>query len=91
VVAVFGPSGAFDWGPWPNGYAGAQSPYPGTRGPQRASPHLVLQDGRDCVPCGQAGCNNSRRSACLEEFPAATLVQAVTEAWQQTPPPEAAA
>jgi heptosyltransferase-3 len=83
VVAVFGPSGAFDWGPWPNGYAGPGSPYPGTRGPQRSGPHWVLQDSRDCVPCGKAGCHDSRRSACLEELPAAQLVQTVTEAWQQ--------
>ena len=77
VVALFGPSGAWDWGPWPNGWSGSDTPYPAQNGVQRAGPHVVIQAQRPCVPCGQAGCNNSKRSACLLELPVATVIHEI--------------
>ena len=68
VVALFGPSGAFDWGPWPNGWAGAATPYPLRNGVQHAGAHTVIQKPWTCVPCGQDGCQGSKRSACLDEL-----------------------
>ncbi|OBS09613.1 putative lipopolysaccharide heptosyltransferase III [Acidihalobacter prosperus] len=77
VVAIFGPSGAFDWGPWPNGHA-ATNPYPARSGLQRSGPHRVIQQAWTCVPCGQDGCDGSKRSDCLERLPA-SLVMAELE------------
>ena len=79
VVALFGPSGAWDWGPWPNGWQGEDTPYPGQNGVQRAGPHVVIQDQRPCAPCGQAGCDNRKRSACLEDLPVQTVLREIDE------------
>ncbi|CAK0773164.1 hypothetical protein WCLP8_490001 [uncultured Gammaproteobacteria bacterium] len=68
VVVLFGPSGTFDWGPWPNGWAGQDTPYPQKNGIQQAGPHCVIQKGWDCAPCGQDGCGGSKVSRCLEEL-----------------------
>lgn len=56
VVAIFGPSGEFNWGPWGEG-------------------HTVIAKEMPCRPCGQAGCDNSKRSECLETL-------SVEEVWQ---------
>ena len=77
VVALFGPSGAWDWGPWPNGWTGGDTPYPAQNGVQRVGPHVVVQAQRPCVPCGQAGCDNSKRSACLVELPVAAVIREI--------------
>ncbi len=74
VVALFGPSGAFNWGPWDNiegnklksGFAGV--PYPGRNGTRTFGIHTVIQEERQCVPCGSDGCNGSKTSKCLEEI-----------------------
>ncbi|AOU97056.1 putative lipopolysaccharide heptosyltransferase III [Acidihalobacter yilgarnensis] len=78
VVAIFGPSGAFDWGPWPNGHT-AENPYPARSGLQQAGRHHVIQQAWGCVPCGQDGCDGSKRSDCLDRLPA-SLVMAELEA-----------
>lgn len=79
VVAIFGPSGAFDWGPWPNGHA-AENPYPARSGDQQAGPHRVIQQNWPCVPCGQDGCQGSKRSDCLEQLPTARVIPAIEAA-----------
>ncbi len=84
VVALFGPSGTFDWGPWPNGWQGegwqgGDTPYPAVSGVQRAGRHRVIQDGRACVPCGKAGCDDSKRSACLDELSSVVVLQQIEE------------
>jgi len=77
VAALFGPSGAFDWGPWDNKAAEALSfapgekpltPYPARSGVQRFGTNTVIQDTRDCVPCGKDGCNGTKISDCLFEL-----------------------
>ncbi len=66
VVALFGPSMAFEWGPWPNDWpADKATPYPNKNGIQICGPHLVIQQAWHCVPCGQDGCRGSKRSDCL--------------------------
>ncbi|MBI5587429.1 MAG: putative lipopolysaccharide heptosyltransferase III [Deltaproteobacteria bacterium] len=76
VVGIFGPSGAFDWGPWDNdevlstGYEGREddgiiSPYSRMIGVQTFGGNTVIQEDRDCVPCGKDGCNGSKKSDCL--------------------------
>lgn len=79
VVAIFGPSGAFDWGPWPNCWHGGDTPYPQVAGVQHAGVHRVIQDMRGCVPCGKAGCNDSKHSACLDELASETVLQQIDE------------
>jgi heptosyltransferase-3 len=69
VVALFGPSGAFHWGPWDNEAASLKdsSPYPKKNGLQRFGRHTVIQKDYLCVPCGKDGCSGSKVSRCLEE------------------------
>lgn len=66
VVVLFGPSGAFDWGPWPNGWSGEKTPYPQQNGIQYVGPHSVIQKAWSCAPCGQAGCSGTKMSRCLD-------------------------
>jgi len=77
TLALFGPSGAFDWGPWDNRAAGSLSfkatdtpltPYPQRSGVQSFGANTVIQDTRPCVPCGKDGCNGSKKSDCLYEL-----------------------
>ncbi|MBI5885253.1 MAG: putative lipopolysaccharide heptosyltransferase III [Deltaproteobacteria bacterium] len=77
VVALFGPSGAFDWGPWDNAEAarwlerrqpGEGSPYPLKAGLQRFGRNVVIQKAWDCVPCGKDGCDGTKKSRCLDEI-----------------------
>lgn len=82
VVAIFGPSGAFDWGPWPNGHVD-ENPYPSRSGLQQAGAHHVVQQAWACVPCGQDGCQGSKRSDCLEELPVAIVLRELEAALAQ--------
>lgn len=75
VVALFGPSGAFHWGPWDNESSKLsvkslefKTPYPGKSGMQTFGIHTVIQQDRKCIPCGKDGCNGSKTSRCLEEI-----------------------
>ena len=63
VLAFFGPSAAFHWGPWDNTLM--QSGYQKTKGNQSMGKHTVLQKDWECVPCGKDGCNGSKISDCL--------------------------
>jgi len=75
VVALFGPSGAFNWGRWDNEYNKhsavssqrlEERPFSKRNGIQRFGRHTVIQRDWDCIPCGKDGCNGSKRSECLE-------------------------
>ncbi len=66
VVAFFGPSSAFHWGPWDNELQ--NSLYNKTKGDQTMGKHTVIQKDWECVPCNKAGCNGSEISDCLMEF-----------------------
>lgn len=77
-IAIFGPSGVFEWGAWPNGWSSMkQSPYPNQNGSQEESKHVMLQGDKFCIPCGQAGCNNSKKSECLEVLDPTMVKQAL--------------
>lgn len=62
VIALFGPSGAYSWGPWDNSKDGRSN----VKG-QRFK-HIVIQRNWDCVPCGKDGCNGTKISRCLEDI-----------------------
>jgi len=74
VIALFGPSGSFHWGPWPNEWNSSASPYQKRNGTQYADQHLVIQQNWECVPCGQDGCGGSKKSRCLDELTPATVI-----------------
>jgi len=70
TIAIFGPTGAYNWGPWPN-QRDSTSPYPNQAGGiQRAGKHVVYQQQRHCMPCGKAGCDFSGISDCLTSITA---------------------
>lgn len=63
VLAFFGPSGAFHWGPWDNSLM--ESGYTELSGMQIMGKHKVFSESRSCQPCGQDGCNGTKVSDCL--------------------------
>ena len=75
VVAIFGPSGAFHWGPWDNESSKLsikslefKTPYPEKSGIQTFGIHTVIQQDWKCIPCGKDGCDGSKTSRCLTEM-----------------------
>lgn len=75
VVALFGPSGAFHWGPWDNSIAKLRSrmlksgnPYGQRCGMQSMGRNTVIQRDWDCIPCGKDGCDGSKKSKCLDDI-----------------------
>jgi heptosyltransferase-3 len=73
VTALFGPSGAFSWGPWDNDNPADQ--YLNRNGFQTSGPHRVLQRDWPCIPCGRDGCGGSKQSRCLMDL-------SVDEVWE---------
>lgn len=73
TVTVFGPTGAFVWGAWPNKFDGMRTPYAAMNGPQKNLEHIVIQQSWPCVPCGHAGCDGSKKSECLEQTKAGDI------------------
>ncbi|MBF0464566.1 MAG: putative lipopolysaccharide heptosyltransferase III [Nitrospirae bacterium] len=67
VVALFGPSGVFNWGPWDNN-SSADTPYTKRNSVQHSGIHTAIQRDWDCIPCGQDGCDGSKKSKCLDDI-----------------------
>lgn len=74
-VVLFGPTGAYNWGPWVP--TPERTPYPVTAGVQAAGPHVVIQRDWLCAPCGMSGCLFSKRSDCLDAIQADEVFGAV--------------
>jgi len=66
VVAFFGPSAVFNWGPWDNDLF--ESGYKRRNGIQKMGKHVVIQHDWNCIPCIKDGCNGSKISECLMNF-----------------------
>jgi len=64
VVAIFGPSGDREWGPWD---------------PRHRGHRVVASTSHPCRPCGRAGCNDSKVSECLTTLPVAQVLSACEE------------
>ena len=77
VVAFFGPSGAFHWGPWDN--ACKESGYKNRNGMQRMGKHKVLALDWTCIPCGQDGCEGTKISDCLVQMPVSMILKEIEE------------
>ncbi|MFZ3065551.1 MAG: putative lipopolysaccharide heptosyltransferase III [Nitrospirota bacterium] len=82
VIALFGPSGAFHWGPWDNKNSvkfsvnsEQLSPYKNRNGIQTFGKHTVIQKDWDCVPCGKDGCDGTKISRCLEEISIESVIK----------------
>ncbi len=82
VIALFGPSGAFHWGPWDNkqgargwGQGTAEKPYSNRTGIQTFGIHTVIQKDWDCIPCGKDGCDGTKISRCLEEISIESVIK----------------
>jgi heptosyltransferase-3 len=73
VVAIFGPSGDREWGPW------------GEVGKNRH--RVVASMTHPCRPCGLAGCNDSKVSDCLTTLPVAQVLTACEELLSISPAP----
>lgn len=79
AVVIFGPTGAYNWGPWPNDPT-EQHPYQKNhQGITRAGNYIVLKESRDCIPCGRSGCDNKGLSDCLESISSEKVLNAVIE------------
>lgn len=77
VVALFGPSGAFNWGPWDN-ETGIQS-YTKRNGIQRFGKNIVIQRDWSCIPCGKDGCEGSKISNCLIDIKSKEVIDIISE------------
>ncbi|MEK6656830.1 MAG: putative lipopolysaccharide heptosyltransferase III [Nitrospirota bacterium] len=84
VIALFGPSGAFHWGPWNNRFKGQGSrvqgqekPYPKQNGVQCMGKHTVIQKDWDCIPCGKDGCEGSKISDCLLDISVGEVIDII--------------
>jgi heptosyltransferase-3 len=86
VVAIFGPSGAFNWGPWDNKNpkfevqnSKYENPYFQRNGMQTFGMHTVIQRDWDCIPCGKDGCSGSKISKCLEDIKPEEIKEILSE------------
>jgi len=86
VVALFGPSGAFNWGPWDNksSLSGVQrstfkSPYRQRSGVQTFGIHTVIQREWGCIPCGSDGCEGTKISKCLDDISPGEVMDVLRE------------
>ena len=75
TVALFGPTGAFNWAPW----EGIDWEYSAQRkgGTRFVGRHAVVQEEWDCAPCGKDGCGGTKRSRCMEEISLDQVTEAV--------------
>jgi heptosyltransferase III len=86
VIALFGPSGAFHWGPWDNRIAKHKTmmlesgiPYSRRNGMQSFGVNTVIQRDWDCIPCGQDGCNGTKKSRCLDDINPVEIMAVIEE------------
>ena len=89
VIALFGPTGAFSWGPWDDSQESEVrslkseinrlSSYPKQNGVQTFGMHTVIQRDWECVPCGKDGCNGSKISKCLEDIKPSEVKEVLLE------------
>jgi len=66
VIAFFGPSNAFEWGPWDNSLM--QNGYTAQNGIQSMGKHIVYQKDWDFVPCDKEGIKEHGIEKTLMDF-----------------------
>ena len=65
TVALFGPSGECNWGPW--------------QGDGNLHYRVVTHDGFACRPCGQDGCGGGKISDCLVRLPVSQVLESIDQ------------
>jgi heptosyltransferase-3 len=87
TIALFGPSNPVRWGPWPVGHDALEAPFE-MRGSRTVNNVTLIQGKKDCVPCLLEGCERhlQSRSDCLEELPAARVIDAARGALARSAP-----
>jgi heptosyltransferase-3 len=80
TVALYGPTNAAKWGPWPHGCTAPLSPWKMKGSQQRGNVWLLQGTGR-CVPCTFEGCERRIESFsdCLQTLPASRVIAAVDD------------
>ena len=81
TIALFGPTPPTNFGPWPNGFIGAQ-PYQLRARSQTVGNVTILQGPGECVPCRKAGCEDraSSNSECLDHLEPNQVITALQAA-----------
>lgn len=77
VIALFGPTGAYSWGPWDYNQTLENTPYLERNGVQVFGIHTVIQRNWECIPCGKDGCNGSKISRCLEDIKPEEVIEII--------------
>jgi len=80
TIALFGPSDAMRWGPWPTSAVPGENPWP-LKGSGRQGNVYLLQGEGECVPCRQEGCDRhlGSYSKCLTEMRAERVIGVIAE------------
>lgn len=79
TIALYGPTNPVKWGPMPKEISfSGKGPYK-RKGTQTLGNVFLLQGKGECVPCHEEGCdrNIASLSRCLQDMPAADVIQAV--------------
>lgn len=81
TITLFGATPPTNFGPWPNGFIGAQ-PYQLRARSQTVGNVTILQGPGECVPCRKAGCDDraDSRSECLDLLEPGQVISAVESA-----------
>ena len=84
TIALYGPTNAVKWGPWPRTHMPQSNPWH-RLGSQRKGNVTLLQGTDTCVPCGLEGCQRevSSFSDCLQSLPVTRVIAAIEEQLQQ--------
>ncbi|WP_346727924.1 glycosyltransferase family 9 protein [Helicobacter turcicus] len=77
TFAFFGPSFAQLWHPWDNTLQ--DSIFKNQKGGIQIGKHRIYQEKMPCVPCGNAGCNNTQKSDCLLKLDTKKALNALHE------------
>jgi heptosyltransferase-3 len=80
TVAIYGPTDPRLWGPWPA--RGLNAPWPASATVEQRGNVWLVQNPLPCMPCQLEGCERrlDSISACLDELPAARVIEAATMA-----------
>src|SRR6185436_7924133 len=86
TVALFGPTSAVKWGPWPAGYRGNGNPWQ-RRGDQTVGRVRLVQGREGCVPCLKEGCDGhvGSTSDCLIHLSPEAVIDAMRDLMASAP------
>ncbi|MBI5892854.1 MAG: putative lipopolysaccharide heptosyltransferase III [Deltaproteobacteria bacterium] len=85
VIALFGPTGSYDWGPWDNNYnaecgmrnAELEKTYSKQNGVRVLGKHIVIEEPIDCKPCKKGSCEGILLRECMDIIKPDRVKQAI--------------